>query len=83
MTEQAVRGRLRAWILERARQKEGARAEFFTDETPIIPSGLLSSLEVVELLLFIEELRGEEVAQDQLGPEMVESVEAIYNSFFS
>jgi acyl carrier protein len=82
MSEEAVKGRLRAWILERAHQKEAAPVASFDDRTPIIVSGLLSSLEVVELLLYIEELRGEEIDQAELEPEMVESVDSIYTSLF-
>ena len=82
-TEESIRSRLRAWIVDRAERKHGHRVEHFDDRTPIIAAGLLSSLDVVELILFIEEIRGQEVDESQLEPETVESVDAIYKSLFT
>ena len=58
MSEAEIRDRLRGWILERS----GATGDrLVSDDLPILEEGLLSSLDIVEFILFIESLRGEEV----------------------
>lgn len=54
----STRQRLRAWILEHGRLPAGAE---LTDETPLLERRILSSLQLADLLLFLEELRGEPV----------------------
>ena len=79
MTEIEIREQLRTWIINRAKDKP----KELTDDTPILESGILTSLDVVELILFIEKLRGgEEVSVDNLEPESIRDVNAIYKSFF-
>lgn len=54
-----------------------------SDDTPILESGLLSSLDVVELIVFIESLKGEEVDVDRIEPDALANVEALYQTFFA
>lgn len=78
MNEIEIRKRLRDWIYERAKDKP-ARLD---DATPIVDDGILSSLDIVELVLFIENLRGTEVDVDALEPTSFRDVDAIWKSFF-
>lgn len=77
-SEPAIRERLRAWIQQRSK----APATPLSDETPILDSGILSSLDVVELVVFIESLRGEEVDVDDIEPESLSTVNSLYETFF-
>lgn len=52
------------------------------DATPILDSGILSSLDVVELVIFIESLRGEEVDVDSIEPEALLNVDSLFETFF-
>ena len=79
MNEIEVRKQLRDWIYDRAKDKPAA----LRDETPILDDGILSSLDIVELVLFIENLRGSEVDVDALQPDSFRDVDAIFKSFFS
>jgi len=79
--EREIRARLRRWILAHARATPGA--EDLTDRTPLLDTGLLSSLDIVELVLFIEELREEEVDTDDIEPEVFTSVEPLWAGFFA
>lgn len=79
MQESEIREQLRAWILRRSQSK--AKTEL-KDDTPILESGLLSSLDVVELILFIENLKGAEVDVDDIEPEVLTNVNTIYDGFF-
>ncbi len=71
---------LRGWILERA----NAPADRLTDsEMPILDEGLLSSLDIVEFILFIESLRGEEVDIESIEPEVFTNLRTLYDAFFA
>jgi acyl carrier protein len=70
---------LRQWIVEHAR---GGDPGSMDDTTPILDSGILSSLDVVELVIFIESLRGEEVDVDSIEPEALLNVDSLFETFF-
>lgn len=70
---------LSEWIIKRANYPDPSN---FTDETKIIDDGLLSSLDVVELILFIEDLRGEEVDIEALEPESFLNIKSLKSTFF-
>ena len=79
MSETEIRNRLRGWILERS----GASGErLASDELPILEEGLLSSLDIVEFILFIESLRGEEVDIEAIEPEVFTNINTLYKAFF-
>ena len=74
--------------MARFQHEQALRAELadakteLKDDTPILESGLLSSLDVVELILFIENLKGAEVDVDDIEPEVLTNVNTIYDGFF-
>ena len=79
MTEAEIRRELRQWILDRAKDKP-AQLE---DSTPILELGILSSLDVVELVLVIERLRGSEVEAESLEASAFQDIDAIWKAFFA
>lgn len=79
MSETELRQQLRNWIKNRSRA-EGAAG--ISDETKILEEGILSSLDIVELVLFIESLRGSDVDLESIDPEAFTSVNTIYGAFF-
>ena len=79
MPESEIRSQLRGWILERASASED-RLE--SDELPILDEGLLSSLDIVEFILFIESLRGDEVDIESIEPEVFTNINSLYQAFF-
>ena len=78
MNEPEVRSQLRGWIASHAK----ASAADLRDDTPILDQGILSSLDIVEFVLFIESLRGEEVDTEAIEPEVFTSVNTLYAAFF-
>lgn len=79
MNESEVREQLRGWVLEHVKEPP---AQGLTDETPILEAGLLSSLQVVEFILFIESVRGDEIDLDSLEPEVLTNLNTVYDAFF-
>lgn len=79
MTEMEVREKLRDWITQQAKEKP----ENLLDDTPLLETGVLSSLDIVELILFVEMLNETEVDLDDLEPESVQDINSIYSTFFA
>ena len=79
MTEAEIRTRLKSWILEHAKN---AAPPDFSDDTPILEKGLLSSLDIVEFVLYIEHLRDGELDTDDIDPEVFTSIDTLYRAFF-
>jgi acyl carrier protein len=75
-----MREAIRSWISEHSRK---AMSGELTDATPIIEEGILSSVQVPDLILFIEELRGRAVDINELKPGAFRSVDAIVRTFLS
>jgi len=71
---------LREWIGSKAGSAEQAQ---ITDQTLIIEAGLISSVDVLELLMLIEELGETEVDATELEPGMLESIDRICETFLS
>lgn len=79
MDDTTIREELRDWILERS----GAPADRLSrDDQPILDEGLLSSLDVVEFILFIESLREEEVDIENIEPEVFTNIDTLVEAFF-
>ena len=81
MSAEEVKDKLRSWIRTRSKRPIG-EAEL-DDDTPIIEAGLLSSLDIVEFVLYIESLIGDEIDLDDLEPEVFTSTNTMYQAFFS
>ena len=60
--EPEVRGQLREWI----QQHDKRAAPGLTDETRILEEGIASSLDIVEVVLYIESLRGQEIDTEDI-----------------
>ena len=80
MDESQIRAQLREWIVEHSKSKPTASE--LNDQTPLLETGLLSSLDIVEFVLFIEELRGEEVDTDDIEPEVFTTIDTLLEGFF-
>ncbi len=80
LDESQIRKSLRRWIVEHS--KAQLRGDL-TDDTPILEQGILSSLDIVEFVLYIESLRGEEVDTDAIEPEAFTSVDTLWKGFFA
>lgn len=80
MEESDVRSKLRGWIIKHAKTPPGAG---FNDQTQLLEDGILSSLDIVEFVLFIESLRGEDVDVEDIEPEVFTSIDTLHAAFFA
>jgi acyl carrier protein len=80
MDEPLIRNKLKSWIREHSKAPQKGD---ISDDTRVLELGILSSLDVVELVLFVESLRGEEVDTDAIEPEVFTSVDTLWAGFFA
>ena len=81
MNEVEIKSKLKSWIISQSKQPVADHE--LTDDTLIIESGFLSSLDVVEFVLFIESLLGDEIELEDLEPEVFTSTNTVYATFFA
>ena len=79
MTGAEERNALRTWIRERNPDVPPGEP---TDDTRIIERRYLTSLQVADLLLYIEELRQSPVDPSRLRPGVFATIDAIHAAFF-
>lgn len=78
--ESEIKTQLKQWI---ASQSKSAEAKTVADDTAIIERRILSSLQIMDLILYIESLRKEPMDSDALKPGVFSSVNKIYETFFT
>ncbi|GAB4217234.1 MAG: hypothetical protein OHK0013_44520 [Sandaracinaceae bacterium] len=79
MDEATVRTRLKQWVRDHAKAPIPGE---LADDTPILERGILSSLDIVELVLFIESLRGDEVDPETIEPDTFRDIDSMVRGFF-
>lgn len=72
--------RIRQWILEKNPAVDDAA---FADDTPLLERKILTSIQIMDLILFLEHLQGRPVDIDQVQPENFHSLNTIHAAFFA
>lgn len=72
--------RIRQWILEK---NPAVDAAAFADDTPLLERKILTSIQIMDLILFLEHLQGRPVDIDQVQPENFHSLNTIHTAFFA
>lgn len=70
--------RLRAWILEHGKRIDAAELR---DDTPLLERRILTSLQLADLLLFLEELRGAPVDLEGLSGAALRDLDSMVKAF--
>ena len=78
-SEDEIRQGLREWI---AKTNGRMRPEDLGDQTPIIEQRIISSLQVMDLIFFLEQLSGRPIEVDNLKPGVFRDIDTIYQNFF-
>lgn len=79
MSATEIKAALKEWI---AKKSGKVAAADLADDTPIIERRIISSLQVMDLILHLERLRGKPVEIDSLKPGAFRTVGDIYANFF-
>jgi acyl carrier protein len=78
-TETEIREALRDWIVKTSGK---IQPEELNDETPIIEQRIISSLQVMDLIFFIEKLSNRSIEVESLKVGVFRNINAIYDTFF-
>ena len=78
--ETRIRDALRRWIAE---SNSRTSVETLADDTPLFLNGILKSVQVSDLILYIEELAERAVDVEQIKPGAFRDIETIYRNFFA
>jgi acyl carrier protein len=73
-----LREQLREWIRKNGKVKDKP----FADDTPLVANGILSSLQIMELIFWIERAADTSIDVEQLKPGAFKSVDTICTTFF-
>ena len=77
--EPEVRAALRDWVVRTNGQVSPADIR---DDTAILERRIVKSLDLMDLILFLEELRGLPIDVEALKPGVFRSIDAIWTNFF-
>lgn len=80
MSEPEFRQALRAWILDSTAKHEAFE---LTDQTALLETQIVSSLQLMELILFLEETLGRSIDVTALAPGVFHSIDSITSTFFT
>ena len=78
-SEAEIRQALRDWVVKTSGK---IQPDELNDETPIIEQRIISSLQVMDLILFIERLSGRSIEVDDLKVGVFRNINALYENFF-
>lgn len=78
--ESRIRAALRRWIVDTSGKSPAAD---LADDTPLFRVGILRSVQVTDLILFIEELAERAVDVEQIKPGVFRDIDTIYRNFFA
>lgn len=79
MNAERTKQALREWL---ARTSGRVAAADIEDETPLVSQGILKSVHVLELILWIEERLERSIDPERIRPGSFGCIDAIYGSFF-
>lgn len=77
MSEEEIKQQLRDWVVGKSKT-----AESVADDTPIIEQRVITSMQVMDLILFIEKLRGRPIDATKLQKGVFRDINTIYGNFF-
>ena len=78
-TEKHFRDALRQWIADTCGKTS---PDELADDTPLFRSGVLKSVQVTDLILYIEELTERSGDVEQIKPGVFRDIDTIYRNFF-
>lgn len=77
-TEAQMKQELREWVLKKNGKID---AHELTDETQIIEQRIITSLQIMDLILYLEKITGKPVEIEQLKPGAFKNIQTIYQNF--
>ncbi len=80
MSDTTVKDKLRAWIISK---NPGIDTGALTNQTALITQKYVSSVQMLDLILYIESLGAVDLDPEKLNPQSFASIDVIYQTFFT
>jgi acyl carrier protein len=77
-TEEQYKNELREWVLKNSTK---VTAEELTSATPLIETRIITSMQVMELILFLEKIKGSRLVIKNIKPGAFKNIDSIYDAF--
>ncbi len=77
-TEQEYKDEIIKWVLKVSTK---VKPEDLTSTTPLIETRIITSMQVMELILFLEKLKGSRLNMKNMKPGAFTNIDSIYNTF--
>jgi acyl carrier protein len=77
-SEEELKQELKNWVLLKSTK---VKAEELSTSTPLIDTRIISSMQVMELILFLEKLKGSRLNMKNIKPGVFQDIDSIYNTF--
>ncbi len=77
-SETEIKVALREWIIRKGK----IQADELDDQTPFLEQGIISSVQLMELILFLEDLSGNTIDVKSLKKGMLRDIDTIFRNFF-
>lgn len=77
--ESELKEKLKEWIIKNSRSE---KVNEINNATKILEEKIVTSLQIMELIVYLEQLTGRPVNPDQLKPGAFSSIEHIYDVFY-
>jgi len=77
--EQEIKQSLKQWI---AKTSQTCDIDAMTDDTMILEQRIITSVQIMDFILYLESLTNKPVNIDQVQPGVFSSINSIYNAFF-
>ena len=77
-SEIEIKTALRDWIIRKGK----IQTEELTDQTPFLERRIISSVQLMELILFMEDLSGKPIDVKALKKGMLRDIDTIFRNFF-
>jgi acyl carrier protein len=78
-SEMEIRQAIRDWTIKKNGKISGGD---LTDQTPIIEQRIITSVQILDLILFLENLSGKQIDVKNLKKGVFRNIDAIYQNFF-
>ncbi len=70
---------IKNWILQKAKSPP---SEELTVETPLLEKRIITSLQIMDLILFLEKKSGKKLNLSDLKPSIFQNIQSIHDHFF-
>ena len=79
-TEQQIKSLLREWVIKK---NSKVTREEIQDDTPILEKRIISSVQIMDLILYLEYLRGQPIDVQNIQPGVFSNISTIFQAFFT